>query len=547
MTNHLRPPQPRLLAFYLPQFHPIPENDVWWGSGFTEWTNVTRARPLFPGHYQPHLPADLGFYDLRLAETRQAQADLAREYGISGFCYYHYWFNGKRLLHQPFDEVLSSGEPDFPFCLCWANENWTRKWDGCDDQVLIGQNYCEEDDREHIRWLANAFRDRRYIRVEDKPMFLVYRASELPDPARTTSIWRQEAREMDIGELFLCRVESFPQDRGDPRQLGFDAAVEFQPDFASLDYSLARGAKGAFEYPLMVERMLRKSSPPYRRFGCVTPSWDNTPRIGEKATILKNASPEAYERWLRTILRKGAPNNDGESFVFVNAWNEWAEGNHLEPCQKWGRAYLEATRRALECADDAPITAPRRAVCKDAAGLHRLMVQAVHDDVTAIFRQVQAALVDADEELMEASAELERLERFNLALQDIDTSIPPGSTFILVDQEEWMCGEAVLGRRRIPFPERDGVYFGPPESDEMAICELQRLRGAGANYIVFGWPAFWWLEHYSGFNDHLRSHFRCVRNSNCVTIFELANTADMLHTRAVAVPDNIHAAPSPDK
>ncbi len=216
----------RLIAFYLPQFHPIAENDEWWGQGFTEWTNVVKARPRFRGHYQPHLPADLGFYDLRLPETREAQADLAKRYGIYGFCYYHYWFGGRRLLERPFNEVLSSGRPDFPFCLCWANDNWSRTWDGITGQMLVMQEYGEEDDRRHMRSLAQSFSDDRYIRVNGKPIFLVYRSSSMPCAKRTTDIWREEAEKLGIGELYLCRVES-RFDLGDPIEHGFDAAVEF--------------------------------------------------------------------------------------------------------------------------------------------------------------------------------------------------------------------------------------------------------------------------------------------------------------------------------
>ena len=355
----------KAIAFYLPQYHPIPENDKWWGKGFTEWINVAKAKPLFPGHYQPHLPADLGFYDLRLSEVRQAQADLAREYGIYGFCYYHYWFQGKRLLDRPFNEVLKSGKPDFPFCLCWANENWTRTWDGLEKNILIEQNYSEEDDRQHIQWLVKAFQDPRYIRIEGKPLFLVYRANKIPNPLKTTSIWRDEARKMGIEEIFLCRVESFPDEHQDPTKLGFDAAVEFQPDYLRIRrvtilgrdkiWQLARKLglsnnayrnNRIYDYSSFVEKILKKREPPYLCFPCVNPSWDNTARRKKDALILTNSTPEIYESWLKFVV-KSITKKTGEKLVFINAWNEWAEGNHLEPCQKWGRAYLEATRRAI--------------------------------------------------------------------------------------------------------------------------------------------------------------------------------------------------------
>jgi lipopolysaccharide biosynthesis protein len=363
----------KLIAFYLPQFHPIPENDEWWGKGFTEWTNVVRGKPLFRGHEQPHLPADLGFYDLRLPETREAQAALAKEYGISGFCYYHYWFGGRRLLERPFNEVLRSGSPDLPFCLCWANENWARTWDGRGNVVLMRQDYSEEDDLAHIRALAEAFRDERYIRVDGKPLFLVYRASLLPDPLRTTTIWREEARRLGLGDLHLCRVESFIEDHDDPRPLGFDAAVEFQPDWSRLPDSKQRGRwaqrarrlvnLGAeamqrgwrvYDYGKTVERMLRPRDLPYTLYPCVTPRWDNTARKGNKAVVFHGSTPERYERWLRTVIerseQRATASGTRENLVFVNAWNEWAEGAHLEPDQRWGRAYLEATRRAREVA-----------------------------------------------------------------------------------------------------------------------------------------------------------------------------------------------------
>ena len=341
----------RAIAFYLPQFHPIPENDEWWGKGFTEWTNVAKAQPLFPGHYQPHIPADLGFYDLRLPEVRKAQADMAKEYGIYGFCYYHYWFNGRRLLNLPLDEVLSSGQPDFPFCLCWANEDWTRAWDGRSGEILMKQDYSIEDDLQHIRYLCSVFCDKRYIRINEKPLFLVYMANKLPDALKTTNFWREEARKLGIGELYLCRVESFPDEHTDPYSLGFDAAVEFQPDWKHIWPNISDSTYGnntVFRYEDILERMLNKNKPDYKRFPCVTPSWDSTPRSKESALIFLDSNPVLYEKWLREIIKRVKRNNQlNEKIIFINAWNEWGEGNYLEPDLKFGRAYLEATRNAL--------------------------------------------------------------------------------------------------------------------------------------------------------------------------------------------------------
>jgi lipopolysaccharide biosynthesis protein len=352
----------RLISFYLPQYHPIPENDEWWGRGFTEWRNVVRARPLFKGHYQPRLPADLGFYDLRLPDTRLAQAELAREHGIYGFCYYHYWFNGKRLLERPFNEVLHSGQPDFHFCLCWANENWTRRWDGLEQDVLLGQKYSPDDDRTHIRALFPAFEDPRYIRVRDKPLFIVYRVGLLPVPKQTAEIWREEAQKAGIGELFLASVESIGV-RLPPVETGFDAAVEFAPDWLvrgkptnqGLVSKLIRklGYKdlrpyNIYSYDTLMRNMLAKRCPPYKQFRCVTPSWDKTARRQKYADVWVGSSPEKYEAWLSEIIEQCRDRLPPEErFVFINAWNEWAEGCYLEPDLKYGRAYLEATRRAV--------------------------------------------------------------------------------------------------------------------------------------------------------------------------------------------------------
>jgi lipopolysaccharide biosynthesis protein len=356
----------KAIAFYLPQFHPIPENDKWWGEGFTEWWNVSKAKPLFSSHYQPHLPANLGFYDLRLPEAREAQAAMARDFGIHGFCYYHYWFNGRRLLQRPFNEVLASGKPDFPFTLCWANENWTRRWDGKESEVLMEQSYSEEDDLNHIRQLIPAFRDPRYIRVDGLPLFLVYQVMALPQPQRTAEIWRSEAIRSGLPGLYLVSVEGKLQARTDPTRIGFDASVEFQPDWnlltslhvikpsfkerikARLQHSTPPHSKHtAYEYGDVVETMIRKPNAAYTRFPCVTPSWDNTARRQWGGVILENATPDLYQHWLEATIARMPTMNLPEPILFLNAWNEWAEGNHLEPDQRWGLAYLQATKTAL--------------------------------------------------------------------------------------------------------------------------------------------------------------------------------------------------------
>ena len=341
---------PKALAFYLPQYHPIPENDEWWGKGFTEWMNVTKARPRFPGHYQPHVPGELGYYDLRIPEIREAQAALAREHGIHGFVYYHYWFNGKRLLERPFEEVLASGSPDFPFALCWANEEWTRNWDARSGSLLMPQEFSDEDDLAHIRYLATAFQDERYITVDGRPMMLVYRPEKLPDPQRTFRIWRDEAKNLGIPDLYLCYVESHGPPAGGPQAFGMDASVGFMPVTGDEVFTPAEGTRGnhLIDYRSSLEKDLARPQPTgHRRHPSVMVSWDNTARRPSGATIYDGATPDVYEEWLRRAVDRITDVPDEENFLFILAWNEWAEGNHLEPDQRYGRAWLEATRSVL--------------------------------------------------------------------------------------------------------------------------------------------------------------------------------------------------------
>jgi lipopolysaccharide biosynthesis protein len=346
----------RLIAFHLPQFHPIPENDAWWGRGFTEWSNVSKATPQFRGHLQPRLPADLGFYDLRLPEVLRQQADLARRTGVDGFCFHYYWFGGRRLLEGPLDAFAADPEIDLPFALSWANENWTRRWDGQESDILIAQQHSPEDDLAVFDDMARYMRHPRYIRVGGKPLLMVYRPDILPEAEATVRRWRARARETGLGELFLLCTNAFGF--SDYAGLGFDGIVEFPPHAISLgeitDHiePLNVGFAGrVYDYDAVVaakvEELSERADP--RSLPGVMPAWDNEARKPGAGHVFHNAAPEGFRQWLLAALdvsRRVAPT--GERLVFVNAWNEWAEGAYLEPDRWFGHGFAQAARSALE-------------------------------------------------------------------------------------------------------------------------------------------------------------------------------------------------------
>jgi len=380
----------RLIAFYLPQFHPTPENDGWWGKGFTEWTNVAKAKPLFLGHYQPHMPADLGFYDLRVPEVRAAQAELARNAGIEGFCYWHYWFNGRRLLERPFKEVVASGEPDFPFCLAWANDTWRSHWHGAEKRTLIEQTYPGLADHErHFYTLLPAFQDRRYIRVHNRPLFAIFRPRDLPETEAFIDLWQNLATRNGlegihfVAHLFDDEVE-FPWSR-----LGYSGAVmtnelklmrrrlwqiaqyrlrmvsaASEPGVKLRAAVATAAATGRLVSHRVLQRLLnwpggvhyyRDAALFFRseralELGCypsLVPGWDNTPRAGRKGIVLHGSTPELFAEHVRNVVDSVSGRREEDRIVFVKSWNEWAEGNYLEPDRKFGHAYLEAVKSVV--------------------------------------------------------------------------------------------------------------------------------------------------------------------------------------------------------
>lgn len=364
----------RVIAFYLPQFHAIPENDEWWGEGFTEWTNVRAGKPQFEGHYQPHVPGELGYYNLLDRSVQRRQIELAKLYGIEGFCFYFYWFAGKRLLEKPVENWLNDRSLDLPFCLCWANENWTRRWDGLDSSVLIAQDHSPEDDLAFIAEAAPYLRDTRYIRVDGKPLLLVYRPNLLPSAKETAARWREWCRENGVGEIHLAYTQSF--ENVDPAVYGFDAAIEFPPN-NSRPPSLTRAVRplrddfgtNVYDWRVFNERSKYYDRPRYRLYRSVCPGWDNTARRKKGGGVFVNNTPEIYRSWLANAVADTTKrfDNPDQRLIFVNAWNEWAEGAHLEPDARFGYAWLQATRDAVE------VRAPH------SAGGRRRVVVVSHD------------------------------------------------------------------------------------------------------------------------------------------------------------------------
>ena len=353
-------PRARAIAFYLPQFHPVPENDLWWGPGFSEWTNTAKARPLFRGHDQPHIPADLGFYDLRCPETRQAQADLARRYGVEAFCYWHYWFGGRRMLNRPFDEVLTSGQPDHGFCLGWANHSWTGAWDGAHNRILIEQVYPgPEDDSAHFAYLLRAFEDRRYIKVEGRPLFYIFRPDQIPDPKEFCARWQQMAKAAGFPGLYIVAEISDLMGHGsktvaNPEELGYDGG-----NYVRMPIDITPAARFAMRFrrkflhwpetwnysaePLqMPEKFRRETIHP-----CIYANWDNTPRAGRRGLVIRGSRPELFQRHAEYAVEYLALRPADHRLLFIKSWNEWAEGNYLEPDRATGHGNLRALAAAL--------------------------------------------------------------------------------------------------------------------------------------------------------------------------------------------------------
>ena len=370
--------KPKIIAFYLPQYHPTPDNDKWWGKGFTEWTNVGKAKPLFLGHYQPKVPADLGYYDLRLPEVREAQAELAKEAGIYGFCYYHYWFgNGKEELELPFNEVLRLGKPDFPFMLCWANESWHKKfWNkdgkGTSKEVLIEQTYPgEKDIIDHFYRLLPAFKDPRYIKIEDRIAFMIYKAHLFPDLDAFTNIWQSLAKKENLpGFYFIAQKQSRDEFKNDNdieildklTQKGINALNVVRlydaipnPSFLRRIYN--KLTRTILSYPVIcpykkiISNLICEYDKQSQIIPTIIPNWDHTARSGKNGIVFKHSTPELFNIHLNQALNAVNNKTSENRVLFLKSWNEWGEGNYIEPDLKYGHRYLEAIKSSLSKKD----------------------------------------------------------------------------------------------------------------------------------------------------------------------------------------------------
>ncbi|MEO7107747.1 MAG: glycoside hydrolase family 99-like domain-containing protein [Rhodoferax sp.] len=343
---------PKVIAYYLPQFHPIEVNNQNWGAGFTEWTNATKALPQYLTHYQPHLPAETGFYDLRNPQAMALQVELAKQYGVGGFCFHYYWFAGERVLEMPLNQFLANRKLDLPFCVCWANENWTRRWDGADSEVILHQTYAMDSWKQYIDDLLPVFNDERYIRVNGMPLLVVYRPSLIPDIQKVVALWRELAKEAGLPGLWLVCAQTFGL--VDPRPLGFDAAVEFPPhkihdriDSVPTPPLWNPQFEGkVWKYSDAAGESMTRAKEQYPLYRTAFPSWDNEARRTGSGFSFLDANPAEFGEWLSTCAsyaRETLPKE--QQFVFVNAWNEWAEGAHIEPDRHFGCAWLEEVQR----------------------------------------------------------------------------------------------------------------------------------------------------------------------------------------------------------
>lgn len=528
----------KTIAFYLPQFHPIPENDRWWGKGFTEWTNVVKSRPLFRHHYQPRLPADLGYYDLRLPETQQSQAALAEAYGVHGFCYYYYWFNGKKLLNRPIEQMVSSGSPQLPFCVCWANENWSRNWDGQNKHVLLDQAYSLESNLAFIREMIPMMKDPRYIRANGKPVLIVYRIRVIPNWLDTARMWREECRKAGLGEIHLCAVRfGLEPLEGSPGEFGVDAYVLFPPhetrriDSRSELLDLRKDFGGElFEYDAVVEGDLERfeNGYPWPVHRGAMLGWDNTARRGTSARIFTGATPARFHRWLKGILAQEERHSPwSESLVFVNAWNEWAEGTTLEPDQKFGAGYLQAVRSALGRYVVPPPVGVRKSPSAD-----RSTLGAMHIDTSA---EAARALPPPSD----VSTAMVRSKPIKPTWHAGDISPRLGSRTVLICAH--ISGHQLFGGERSFLDVLDAmekmnltVIATLPSANNKAYIEAVRSRTAG----VYTFPYPQWVKGRAldealvlCFSEIISRHDVALVHANTIVLLEPLEAARRMNRR----------------